>query len=548
MTTSNALTTLPMPDPTDDFAKHPVPVWHEPDLPWAQFQRLAAAETMRALDQHAIEELGIPGLVLMENAARSVADLVETEILRERPQAWVVVCCGRGNNGGDGFAAARLLANRGVHVSVIDAGEAKTEDARTNQQLWSHFGESVSFPSPEATRWLERTDVILDAIFGIGLEREIEGAYHEWIETINANSRAIRIALDVPSGISSEDSHLHGIAVRCHHTVCFQVGKPGCFQQPGAEFCGKVTIPDISIPTHWPEATPSTWGITPQATRCLLPDVPDDSHKGNFGHLLTVCGSVGMGGAATLAATAALKSGTGLVSAFVPERFRDGLPSQPPEVMTLSSPGSPDFLTPDHTDVALSHAASRDAVVLGCGFGNHPETGEFVRAFVVETEGPLLVDADGLNHLSSQDLVERSGPTVITPHPRELSRLCGQSVAEIQVSRIATARHWAQEWEVVLVLKGSRTVVAAPDGAVFLNPTGNAGLATAGSGDVLSGMIGGFLAQGRSPLAAALIGVYLHGLAADQLVQEGLPPTALTASDLFRGIGLARNALLRMGA
>ena len=532
-----------MPDPADDSVKLSVPEWHDPSLPWAQFQRLADSKAMRALDRCAIEELGLPGLLLMENAARSVADLVAAEILRERPKAWVVVCCGRGNNGGDGFAAARLLANRGFRVSVIDAGEAKTEDARTNQQLWTHFGESVSFPSPEATRWLEQADVILDAIFGIGLEREVEGAYREWIETINANPHAIRVALDVPSGVDSDDSRVHGVAVRCHHTVCFQVGKPGCFQQPGAEHCGKVTIPDISIPTHWPEESPGIWKLTRQATRGLLPAVPEDSHKGRFGHLLTVCGSVGMGGAATLAATAALKSGTGLVSAFVPERFRDRLPNQPPEVMTLSSPGSADRLTPEHTDAALRHAASRNAVVLGCGLGSHPETGEFVRAFVVEAEVPLLVDADGLNHLSGQDLAERSGPTVLTPHPKELSRLCGQSVAEIQTSRIATARHWAQEWEVVLVLKGSRTVVAAPDGAVFLNPTGNAGLATAGSGDVLSGMIGGFLAQGCSPLAAALVGVYLHGLAADTLVQVGLLPSALIASDLFRGIGLARQGL-----
>ncbi|HIL87746.1 MAG TPA: NAD(P)H-hydrate epimerase, partial [Deltaproteobacteria bacterium] len=259
MTTSNALTNRPMPDPADDSVKLSVPEWHDPSLPWAQFQRLADSKAMRALDRCAIEELGLPGLLLMENAARSVADLVAAEILRERPKAWVVVCCGRGNNGGDGFAAARLLANRGFRVSVIDAGEAKTEDARTNQQLWTHFGESVSFPSPEATRWLEQADVILDAIFGIGLEREVEGVYREWIETINANPHAIRVALDVPSGVDSDDSRVHGVAVRCHHTVCFQVGKPGCFQQPGAEHCGKVTIPDISIPPHWPEESPGIW-------------------------------------------------------------------------------------------------------------------------------------------------------------------------------------------------------------------------------------------------------------------------------------------------
>ncbi len=513
-------------------------------IPYPLLRRLADAQAMREMDLRAMEHLRISGLMLMENAARSVVELLEREILRERPRVRIVVCCGKGNNGGDGFAIARQLANRGYRVSVVDSGEARTPDALLNQQIWQHFGESVSYPSPDATRLLEKADVIVDAIFGIGLEREVEGAYREWIETINANRSATRIAVDVPSGVDADDSRILGVAVRCDHTVCFQVGKPGCFQFPGAEYAGRVLIQDISIPPHWSEEASRTWRLTKACIRSLLPSSPRDGHKGSFGHLLSICGSAGMGGAAVLASLAALRNGTGLVTAGVPGVLRDRFLAQAPEIMTLSPPGSLEHWGREHVPFLLEEAVQRDAIVLGCGLGRHPETQEFVRALVDELSNPLVIDADGLNLLDPESISRIEAPTVLTPHPMELSRLTGLGVPEIQSARIATVRKYAQEWGVVLVLKGALTVIGSPEGEVFLNSTGNVGLATAGSGDVLSGVIGGFLAQGLNPLPAALAGVYLHGSAADCLVREGLAPSNLTASELFRGLGLAR---LRLG-
>lgn len=519
--------------------------------------RLADTLSMREMDRHAIEDLGISGSVLMENAARSVADWVEENKLKNDPEAGVVVCCGKGNNGGDGFAIARLLANRGYDVSVVDAGQAKKRDAQKNQSLWEKFGESASFPDTNAARLIEEADVLIDAIFGIGMEQVIEGAYREWIEIFNSNKKALRVAVDIPSGVSTDESQIFGVAAECQQTISFQTGKPGCFQHPGVKFSGNVHIADISIPEIWPEQISSnqddsvssnlynsifTYLLTEEFVRDLIPVRFPDAHKGSSGHVLTVCASAGMGGAASLASSGALKSGAGLVTACVPSELRDHLPGQAPEIMTVSPKNAPEFFTEEHADFVEQLASVRDAVVLGCGLGVHSRTAKFVQLLTKHLEGPLLIDADGLNNLDEETLKERLGVAVITPHPRELSRLCGQSVTEIQDNRIATVRRLSQDWNVVLLLKGAYTVIGSPDGKIFINPTGNSALATAGSGDVLSGFIGGFLAQGLSPLNATLTGAYLHGLAAECLIQK-TESNNIVASDLFEGLRLARNAI-----
>jgi NAD(P)H-hydrate epimerase len=249
-----------------------------------------------------------------------------------------------------------------------------------------------------------------------------------------------------------------------------------------------------------------------------------------------------MGGAASLSSTAALKSGVGLVSACVPGDLRDHLPGQAAEVMTVSPHNASEYFSEEHADFVEQLASVRNAVVLGCGLGVHSKTVAFVQHLTKHLSGPLLIDADGLNNLDEEALQERLGTAVITPHPRELSRLCGQSLTEIQQNRISTVRRLAQEWNVVLLLKGAYTVIGSPDGKIFINPTGNSALATAGSGDVLSGFIGGFLAQGLSPLNAALTGAYMHGLAAECFTQKTKNKYML-ASDLFEGLRLARNML-----
>jgi hydroxyethylthiazole kinase-like uncharacterized protein yjeF len=519
--------------------------------------RLADTLSMREMDRHAIEDLGIEGLVLMENAARSVADWLTDNKLKNEPDARVVVCCGKGNNGGDGFAIARLLANRGYAIHVVDAGVAVKVDARKNQLLWEKFGESVSFPDTKAFRLMEEADVLVDAIFGIGIVQSIEGAYREWIEIFNSNNTALRVAVDIPSGVATDESQILGVATRCQHTISFQTAKPGCFQHPGVLYSGKVHIADISIPEIWPErlpakrvddetsviiSTPFTYLLTAEFVSELIPERLPDAHKGSSGHLLTVCGSSGMGGAASLSSTAALKSGAGLVSACVPGQLRDNLPGQAAEVMTVSPHKYSEYFTEEHADFVEQLASVRNAVVLGCGLGVHSQTAAFVKHLTKHLQGPLLIDADGLNNLDEAALQERIATAIITPHPRELSRLCGQSVTEIQKNRIATVRRLAQEWNVVLLLKGAYTVIGSPDAQIFINPTGNSALATAGSGDVLSGFIGGFLAQGLSPLNATLTGAFMHGLAAECFTQK-TNSNYMLASDLFEGLLLARNML-----
>lgn len=510
--------------------------------PFSQLQRLCTSSEMQAMDHRTIHNIGIPGIVLMENAAHSVADKVETLYLSQAPHSKILVCCGKGNNGGDGFAIARLLKNRGYHVSTMDTGMAKTEDALANQTLWGHFGQLLTWSGSQDTRHLEQADIIIDAIFGTGLERDISGSYREWIEAIN-QTEAIRIAIDIPSGVHADHGQIMGVAIQCDQTITFQVAKQGCFQYPGVAYCGEVIAVPISIEPYWEDTALPTYHVTPNFVRTCLPQRNPTAHKGSFGHLLTITGSAGMAGAALLSSYAAIKNGCGLVSACVPLVLRDSFLGQCPEVMTLSpSADASTHFTESHLPFVENEIQKRDAVVLGCGLGNNPQTAVFVETLLTTTEKPLLIDADGLNHISGEHLKQRSTPTIITPHPRELSRLCGLSTEAIQQDRITTARKLAQEWNVVLLLKGANTVIASPDGQVFINSTGNEGMATAGSGDVLSGMIGSFLAQNHSPLEATLLGAYLHGLSGDCL-KEALATSYMSALNLIHGLNEARLSL-----
>ena len=505
--------------------------------------RLANTLSMREMDKYAIDELKINGLVLMENAARSVADWIEEKKLKYEHEARVVVCCGKGNNGGDGFAIARLLKNRGYDVSVVDSGEAKKKDARENQLLWEKFGESTSFPGANAARLIEEANVLIDAIFGIGINQVIEGSYREWIEIFNQNTEALRIAVDIPSGVSTDESKIFGIAVKCNHTITFQKGKTGCYQYPGASYCGKVHIVDISIPDHWPEIKTfeqeennfknkqqHTYLLTNEFVKGIIPKRLPDAHKGSCGHLLSICGSKGMGGAASLSSMGALKIGAGLVTACVPNKLRDNLPGQTPEIMTISPSNVSEYFTEDNAEFVEQIASVSDAIVLGCGLGVHSQTTNFVKHLVKHLPGPLLIDADGLNNLEKENLKERLDISIITPHPLELSRLCGQSVTEIQESRISTVRRLSQEWNVIILLKGAYTVIGNPNEEIFINPTGNCSLATAGSGDILAGLIVGLLAQGIKPYIAACCGVWVHS-ASSSLFDVGM-----IADDLLLGI------------
>jgi NAD(P)H-hydrate epimerase len=503
--------------------------------------RLATAAEMRAMDAHAIEQQGLPARLLMENAAAQVADTV-CELMGEAQLGGsVVVCCGAGNNGGDGYAAARHLENRGVSTVVVETGLPKTPDAVANRAALIHVGDCIDWGEHRvrAEAAVAQAQVIVDALFGTGLTRPIEGDAAALVEAINASPAPVKLAVDIASGIHSDTGALLGAAVRCTHTLALQVAKLGHHQHPGRAYAGQVRIAPISISLRWPVAAPPTYVLERDFVADLLPERPVAGHKGTFGHLLAVCGSAGMGGAAGLAGMGALRVGAGLVTLGVPRCLRDRYVAIAPELMTLAgSAGDEAHFDAPQVAPLLAAAGERNALVLGCGLGRHAATGEFVRDFVAQAAAPLLIDADGLYFLDGAQLRARGEPTVITPHPGELSRLSGLSVADLSADRVGHARRLAAEWGVVLVLKGAGTVVAAPDGSAYINTTGDQGLASGGTGDVLSGMIGGLMAQGLAPLAAALAGVYLHGLARDLRSAERTT-AAFVASDLVGGIDAA---------
>jgi NAD(P)H-hydrate epimerase len=494
-------------------------------------KHLTDALCMRAMDRRAIEELGLPGLLLMENAARAVADWLEQSYPNSKR---ICVCCGKGNNGGDGYAAARLLANRGYSVSVVCLQEPQTSDAQQNFHLWQNFGPTLTFPEPVAVQAIQEADVVLDAIFGVGLQRPIIGLYMDWIAAINASSAAV-IGVDLPSGTSADDSQILGTSTRCVATVTFQVPKIGLWQYPGREQAGEIHVVDVCIPPHWPTGEKSTYLLTEDFFCQALPKRPITAHKGTFGHLLVLGGQVGMAGAVQLASQAALQVGTGLVTAAVPSALRDRLLDLP-EVMTWSASQTKDVWQSNALPELRSQLSRYNALVVGCGIGASGEISTLLEGILREVrELPVLIDADGLNALDPDWLRERETLAVLTPHPGELSRLIGQPVSEFQQQRVATVRHWSQTWGVVLLLKGALTVIGTPEGQVFINPTGNPGMATAGSGDVLSGMIGGLLAQGLNPLEATLLGCWWHGSAGDwQAKRSG--EVGLTAGRLVEGI------------
>jgi NAD(P)H-hydrate epimerase len=516
----------------------------ERPLPYALLPRLATADDMRRMDRHAIDELNLPARLLMENAAHAVADRVCELAAVAAGDSPVVVLCGPGNNGADGLAAARLIKNRGNPTTVIQAGKVTSLDGNANFQAWRQFGEIYDAvrESAAAEALLEQAGVVVDALFGVGLARPVEGLYRDWIDRFNACPAPYKVAVDIPSGVDTDTGQVLGIAAQCTHTVTFQLGKIGLTQWPGAGLAGQVEVADISIPVHWEPNLPATYLLNEAFARALLPCRPADGHKGTFGHLLSVCGSAGMGGAALLAGLAALKSGAGLVTCGVPLSLRDRFLAFAPELMTLASEQDPaTHFAPEHVPLLLAAARERTAAVLGCGLGRSDATAAFARRFALELERPLLIDADGLYPFSGADLRARPAATVITPHPGELARLSGVDAGEIGRDRVGYARRFAADWNVVLVLKGAGTVIADPSGEVFVHPVADHAFASGGSGDVLSGIIGGLMAQGLPPLRATLLGVWLHGAA--RTAQAELAGAFFTASDLIAGLNGALRGL-----
>jgi NAD(P)H-hydrate epimerase len=497
-------------------------------------------EEMRRLDGLTIEG-GTPGGVLMERAGSLAA-----EVLRERfphgLRRGVVVLAGKGNNGGDALVVARHLRRRRVPVSVFLAASSSSlrGDALENLSRWKRLRGSLTEMGPggilalaEATA---RAGVIVDGLFGTGLRGDVDGPSRAIIETLNAAPAPI-LAVDVPSGLDADRGVPLGAAVQATVTVTFGFPKIGLLVHPGAGLAGEVVVADIGIdPAALASATPRGRLLTADAVAAALPPRASDSHKGTYGHVLIAAGALGKSGAASLCGRAALRAGAGLVTLASPAPALTGILVATPELMTesLADESGEWVFEAGGSARLLAALEGKNAVVFGPGIGVTPATRALTRWLIASAPVPLVIDADGLNCLAGDLswLEQRRSAIVLTPHPGEMARLAAGSTAEIQGDRVGAARSLAQRHGVVVVLKGSRTVIASPSGLVAINPTGNAGMASGGMGDALAGIIGSLLAQGLEPAQAAEAAVFWHGAAADRVAARR-GEAGLLASDLI---------------
>ncbi len=491
-------------------------------------------ERMREADRHTIEGLGVPSLVLMENAATGVVEAIRERFGEARR---VLVAAGRGNNGGDGLAAARHLACGGVDVRVVllaDPGRL-SPDAAANLELARRFGVPVEAVPGDDLAPLERAlawppDLVVDALLGTGLDRPLGGRLLEAARRINACGAAV-VAVDVPTGLSGSAATPPGEHVEADLTVTFAALKVCHVLPPACLACGEVAVVEIGIPPAALEAAP--WGrwVEPEDVALWLPPRPLDGHKGTFGHLLVVAGSRGKGGAVAMAARAAVASGSGLVTMAVPEPLVPVVDAACLEAMSFALPATGDGLVAGPGELATL-LPRMTAVAAGPGMGTGEGARETLEWLLDRWEGPLLLDADAVNLLAGRPerLAGREVPPVLTPHPGELARLLGVETREVVADRAAAAREAARRAEAVVVAKGHRTVIATPEGELLVNPTGDAHLASGGAGDVLTGLAGGLLAQRLEPVRAAAVAAWLHGRAGE--LGAGRWPAAVPASRL----------------
>jgi len=501
---------------------------------------LTVAES-RAFDRRAMEGLGIPGLVLMENAALGVVEALASRWPSARR---IGIVCGAGNNGADGVAVARQLRTRGydLHLFAAGFGGRRSPDCEAQFAVARGIGLPVETLEngfdPAQLAPLALCDVVVDALFGVGLTRPLEG---EWARVLSCFGEAPRLAIDLPSGLDGDRAAPIGPAARADLTVTFVAPKPAHVLDPACDLCGEVVVADLGLPFDGVEGAGALHLLDSEELSRALPRRDPASHKGSFGHVLLVAGGTGKVGAAVLAARAAVAGGAGLTTVAVPPGLVEALAAGCPEAMTFPSPATPaGSLALAALPSLLAAAAERSVLAIGPGLGREPETGELVVRLATGSDRPLVLDADGLSAFEGrlELLAHRAAPTVLTPHPGELARLVGRSTQEIQADRLASVRDAAERSGAVVALKGRRTLIAAPDGESWVNDTGNAGMASGGSGDVLTGLVAARLAQGDSAEFAAALAVHLHGLAGDRVASRGAAP-AVPASDLAAELGVA---------
>ncbi len=514
--------------------------------------KLVYAHEMQALDRYTIEEIGITGEILMENAGKGVAEIIWLRFGKEAEKG-VVIICGPGNNGGDGFVVARHLAQRGfpIRVFLLTSPTKFKGEAALNlqilQRLYLPLIQLTEEDFSDLHAALKTCGLVVDAIFGTGLKREVTGIFAQVIKFMNESGKPI-IAIDMPSGLSADTGKPLGIAVKATLTATMALPKVGQVIYPGREYTGELQIVDISMPPLViEEQGPKREWLTEEWAIDLILPRKGDTHKGTYGHVLVLAGSTGKTGAAILSALGALRGGAGLVTLACPKSLDPIFETVLIEAMTvpIAQETLEGSLSSEAFDIIFELAKGKKAALIGPGLGLCQETQDLVYRVVAELPLPMVVDADALTCLSGRlsYITQAKWPRILTPHPGEMARLLRVDKDTVQSDRLGIARTAAREARAVVVLKGAATVIASPDGREAVNRTGNPGMATGGMGDVLSGLIAALLAQGFDPFEAACLGVFLHGLAGDLLAGEK-GPWGYTASELAEKLPFVIKKLL----
>jgi len=506
--------------------------------------KVVSGEQMRSIEARLFSQYGVASAVLMELAGRQVA--VVARRMMEGRTGPVVVVCGKGNNGGDGLVASRWLRHWGYRVQAVvwASLDALPGDAAAALHAARMAGVTVLMPA-QAHEALQGADLIIDAVLGTGVVGSARGEAAEAIKLINAARRPV-LAVDMPSGITTDTGRVDGPAVRADVTVTFGLPKLGLFQFPGADLAGRVVVVDIGLAAGAVEAEEIPVELTrSDMVQEWLPTYSRDAHKGTRGRVLVAAGARGMTGAGALAGTAALRVGAGLVTVAAPASSQPIIASIRPEFMTLALPESPEgVFSADAAEQFLERAGRADALAVGPGLGTDPEVQRFTRTVVAGAIAPVVLDADAIKAFAGRPelLAECPMPLVLTPHPGEMAHLLGLSVEVVQADRFAAVRRAATVTKAVVLLKGAYTLIAEPGGQVFINPTGSRILGTGGSGDVLTGIIAGLLAQDLGTPEAAAAGAFLHGLAGDRLA-ERVGHDGTLASEISAELPAAQRAL-----
>ncbi|HDH04823.1 MAG TPA: NAD(P)H-hydrate dehydratase [Nitrospirae bacterium] len=518
--------------------------------------KITTAKEMQRIDRVTIEKYGIAGTVLMERAGLAVVSRINKNFFQNTDfqstdKRRIVILCGGGNNGGDGFVIARILHNqgRGVELYLTARPETLKGDAKINYDAARKFGVKI-YPAGRFLKSRFPNVVIVDALLGTGLSKEVRTPLSDIIKKINRLSSPV-VSVDIPSGISSDTGRVMGCAVKAQCTVAFGLPKRGHLLYPGAGYTGDLYIEDIGFPQKLLASEKIKINLVQKEDALsLLPGRPGYSHKGSYGHALLIAGSKGKTGAALMAAKACLRTGAGLVTIGIPETLVNTFQSRVTEEMILPLPDKGNgTLSGKAADAVLGFIEKRaNVLAIGPGISVDDEISCLVSLLITETGVPVVIDADGINAIAGRTGVLKKSrtPVILTPHPGEMARLLRQNTEHraqntdlirtgVEQDRINTATSFAKKTRTYLVLKGAPTVTATPDGKAFINSTGNPGMATAGTGDVLTGMISAFLAQNLNPQSAAILGVYMHGLIGD-IAAEKKGEHSLIASDIINSI------------